>query len=87
MVNSSIAIQKATEDDLEQIVNSIVLAFSADPVVRWMYPSPQQYLESFPNFVRAFGVKHSLPTLPTIPTVIQVLLFGCLLRVSLTMIR
>ena len=57
MANSSLAIKKATEYDVEQIVNSIVLAFSADPVVRWMYPSPQQYLESFPNFVRAFGGK------------------------------
>lgn len=57
MVNSAIAINKATEYDVEQIVNSIVLAFSADPVVRWMYPSPQQDLESFPNFIRAFGGK------------------------------
>ena len=42
-------------EDLKKIVNSLVLAFSADPVVRWMYPSPQQYLSSFPNFISAFG--------------------------------
>ncbi|VEP11398.1 Acetyltransferase [Hyella patelloides LEGE 07179] len=57
MVNSPIIIQKAKEYDVEQIVNSILLAFSADPVLRWMYPSPQQYLKNFPNFVRAFGGK------------------------------
>lgn len=40
-----------------QVVDVITLAFSADPAVRWMYPNSQQYLESFPNFVRLFGGK------------------------------
>jgi GNAT superfamily N-acetyltransferase len=50
-------IKKAAKLDLEQIINSIVLAFRADPAARWMYPSPQQYLKNFPNFVRTFGAK------------------------------
>jgi GNAT superfamily N-acetyltransferase len=33
----------------------LVLAFAHDPVVRWQYPDPAQYLKLFPNFVRAFG--------------------------------
>lgn len=33
----------------------ITLAFSADPVARWMYPDSQQYLRHFPEFVRAFA--------------------------------
>jgi len=35
----------------------IVLAFSADPATRWTWPTPQQYLLHFPNFVKAFGGK------------------------------
>ncbi len=35
----------------------ITLAFSTDPVARWMYPDPDQYLEHFPEFVRAFAGK------------------------------
>ena len=48
-------VKKAAKYDVEQIIDSIVLAFSADPLVRWMYPSPQQYLKSFPDFLSTFG--------------------------------
>lgn len=41
--------------DSEPCVAAMVLAFSTDPGVRWMYPNPHQYVESFPRFVRAFG--------------------------------
>ena len=51
------SIQIATEQDIEPIINAIVLAFSADPAVRWMYPNPQQFLSSFPKFVQVFGGK------------------------------
>ena len=40
-----------------QIVDVITLAFSTDPVARWMYPNSQQYLEYFPNFIRLLGGK------------------------------
>lgn len=33
----------------------ITLAFATDPVARWTYPDPDQYLEHFPAFVRAFA--------------------------------
>ena len=36
-------------------VDVIVLAFSADPIARWIYPNPDQYLNRFPAFVRGFG--------------------------------
>jgi len=35
----------------------VVLAFSADPAARWAWPEPQQYLQHFPSFVKAFGGK------------------------------
>lgn len=47
-------LKKATRLDLERLISSIVLAFSSDPTARWMYPSAQQYLRSFPDFVRTF---------------------------------
>jgi hypothetical protein len=50
-------IQTATVSNREDAIAALVLAFSADPVARWMYPEPQQYLTYFPNFVRAFGGK------------------------------
>ena len=33
----------------------MTLAFSSDPPCRWAWPDPQQYLEAFPRFARAFG--------------------------------
>jgi ribosomal protein S18 acetylase RimI-like enzyme len=45
----------ARPDDGSRIVAALVLAFSADPANRWMYPSPESYLRYFPEFVRALG--------------------------------
>lgn len=36
-------------------VDTMVLAFAADPIARWWWPEPQQYLASMPGFTRAFG--------------------------------
>lgn len=38
--------------DTEKIVSAMILAFSADPFFRWIYPSVEQYLNSFPDFVK-----------------------------------
>jgi ribosomal protein S18 acetylase RimI-like enzyme len=43
--------------DVERAVAVIVLAFSSDPVARWTYPDPHDYLTHFPGGVRAFGGK------------------------------
>jgi ribosomal protein S18 acetylase RimI-like enzyme len=60
--NSAIAqttaqIRTATIADQKYIIASLVLAFSNDPVARWMYPDPYQYLTHFPRFVQTFGGK------------------------------
>lgn len=52
-ITSSIKI--ATPSDQDDAIAALILAFSADPAVRWMYPNPHQYLTYFPQFVRAFG--------------------------------
>ncbi|MCA6109439.1 GNAT family N-acetyltransferase [Bradyrhizobium cenepequi] len=41
--------------DIERAISVLVLAFNADPVARWTYPDPDQYLASFRALVRAFG--------------------------------
>jgi len=43
------------ERDEAWALGTLVLAFAADPVERWLYPEPQQYLTSFPRFLAAFG--------------------------------
>jgi ribosomal protein S18 acetylase RimI-like enzyme len=41
--------------DAEHAFAALTLAFSADPPSRWAWPDPQQYLASFPGFIRALG--------------------------------
>ena len=41
----------------EEAIATVVLAFSSDPVARWFYPDPHQYLLHLPSFVRAFAGK------------------------------
>lgn len=57
MSKTTKTIKTVTKDDANQIVDALVLAFSADPGMRWMYPNPHQYLTHVPNLVRAFAGK------------------------------
>ena len=50
-------IKTVTPSSADQAVGTVVLAFSADPIARWFYPDPHQYLLHLPSFVRAFGGK------------------------------
>jgi ribosomal protein S18 acetylase RimI-like enzyme len=52
---TTLNIKAAAPSEQAQAVDTIVLAFSADPAARWTYPDPLQYLTHFPAFVRAFG--------------------------------
>ncbi len=54
---TTIPIKTATTADVDQAIAVVVLAFSADPIARWVYPDPHQYLTHFPDFVRIFGGK------------------------------
>ena len=36
-------------------IDTVVLAFAADPVARWTWPQSRQYLAAMPRLVRAFG--------------------------------
>lgn len=39
----------------EAAIGVMTLAFSTDPVARWMYPDPSDYLLYFPDLIRAFA--------------------------------
>ena len=39
----------------EQVTEIQVLAFAADPVIRWLWPEADGYLRHFPELVHAFG--------------------------------
>ncbi|HEY7579577.1 MAG TPA: GNAT family N-acetyltransferase [Acetobacteraceae bacterium] len=41
--------------DEDAVVSLMMLAFSADPATRWMYPDPRQYLSCYPTFVRLYA--------------------------------
>ena len=54
-IMSDPSIRTATAADTERCLATLTLAFSGDPPCRWAWPDPQQYLEAFPRFARAFG--------------------------------
>lgn len=52
-----VEVTAATKTEEEQVINTIVLAFNSDPMMRWFYPSPDDYLHHFPELVRRLGGK------------------------------
>jgi hypothetical protein len=44
-----------SETERERAIGTLVLAFTADPFVRWIYPEASQYLGRFPEALQAFG--------------------------------
>jgi ribosomal protein S18 acetylase RimI-like enzyme len=44
-----------TRVDAARAVSVVALAFSVDPVSRWVWPSPRDYFKHFPRFVRAYA--------------------------------
>ncbi len=41
--------------DIDHAIATLVLAFSADPVARWIYDDPDHYLRHIPRLFRALG--------------------------------
>jgi len=48
-------IVKVAEADSRRAIETIVMAFGADPVIRWFYPEPWRYLTHYGDFVETFG--------------------------------
>lgn len=55
MHNSTISY--AVESERKRVLNTISLAFAADPLMRWIYPSADQYLEYYQVMSDAFAGK------------------------------
>jgi GNAT superfamily N-acetyltransferase len=51
----AVTVKAATPADAPATIDTIVLAFSADPVARWCWPEPHRYLTHMPGFVQAFA--------------------------------
>jgi len=45
----------AGDAEVDHAIATLVLAFGADPVARWMYEDPHQYLLHIPRLLRALG--------------------------------
>jgi ribosomal protein S18 acetylase RimI-like enzyme len=45
----------AGSSEIDHAIAKLVLAFSTDPVARWMYDEPDQYLTHIPRLFRALG--------------------------------
>jgi len=52
---SALSFSEADESEQDRVFATLVLAFAADPVERWLYPEPHQYLSHLPGFLAAFG--------------------------------
>jgi len=52
---SELSVSPVAAADRSAALATLVLAFAADPVERWLYPDAQQYLDCFPEFLAAFG--------------------------------
>ena len=48
-------VRVAAKADENPVVGTVVLAFTADPMARWTWPHPHQYLSALPRMVRALG--------------------------------
>ena len=49
------AVKTARTEAEATVIDTITLAFTADPAARWVYPEPHDYLTSFPKFIHGFG--------------------------------
>jgi ribosomal protein S18 acetylase RimI-like enzyme len=48
-------VRTAGPTDEAAVIDLVTLAFSSDPMVRWLYPDPRQYLAEFPGIIQAFA--------------------------------
>jgi len=48
-------VTKASLSERERCIQTQVLAFAADPLLRWMFPDPDRYLRFFPQVARHYG--------------------------------
>jgi GNAT superfamily N-acetyltransferase len=50
-----LGVRPIAQEDEVRAIDTVVLAFAADPMTRWVWPESHEYLTTMPKFVRAFG--------------------------------
>src|SRR5262245_2314345 len=50
-----IEVRAAAPDELDRAIDTIALAFAADPFTRWVFPEASDFLRWFPVILREFG--------------------------------
>jgi ribosomal protein S18 acetylase RimI-like enzyme len=51
----SVNVRTMSSDDEDRAIDTIAVAFVADPMTRWVWPNAHEYLSVMQSFVRAFG--------------------------------
>jgi len=44
-----------TDQAQDRILSTLTLGFSADPIMRWLFPQADTYLKYFPEALKLFG--------------------------------
>ena len=55
MPSRPISVETADEEEHRQLLDALTLAFAGDPLMRWLFPTPHEYLRSFPGFAEHYG--------------------------------
>ena len=56
-MRKKIIIKSAKPSDKDRVITTLVLAFSADPVTRWVWPDPLLYYRYFSEFIDLYAGK------------------------------
>jgi ribosomal protein S18 acetylase RimI-like enzyme len=52
---SNLEVTKAPAAELARCISTQILAFAADPLMRWALPDPERYVAFFPTFLQHYG--------------------------------
>ena len=52
---STVEVRAVSEREEQAVIDVITLAFSTDPMARWVCPNPATYLAMMPKIIHAFG--------------------------------
>ncbi|WP_254274377.1 GNAT family N-acetyltransferase [Haloarcula marina] len=50
-------VKTTSKADEQHVIDTLVLAFSSDPLIRWFYPNPHDYLQYAPKLFEHYGGK------------------------------
>lgn len=54
-IQETTQVRTVSRDDEQRAIDTLILAFSSDPILRWFYPNAHDYLQSFPEFIERYA--------------------------------